>query len=200
MPAEQIIFLLVLFVILSLFVKNWKKILVIMTGWGIMETFNFLYENPFWMWMQYKFGVINGSIYCSIGVVIVNAALIIWYQKCNIDWLGVNVLEQIKADGHKWIDRVENNDKWYIRIPSYPFAKLFQLLLWLLKKNDIFTFIALSIFTDSFITTAFLRHGKFGKLNLRDLYIFLLSTLINCIVWSVWCAFILEIIKNIFNI
>jgi hypothetical protein len=194
---EKIVFLLVLFIILTLVVKNWKKILVIMTGWGIIEFFNFFYENPFWIWMQFKFGILWGSIYCSIGAIIVNVILVIWYQRTGVDWLGVDVFEEIKKDGDKWIERISKHNKWYIRIPSYPFAKLFQLLLWLLKKDDIFTFIAFSIFTDSFVTTTFMRHGKFGKLTMKDWNTFIASVIISCVTWSLWCAFVLEIVKKI---
>jgi hypothetical protein len=167
-----------------LFSRNWKRILQVASAWGLYNFSGWIYDYLFWGAMLVWFGNLWGSVWCSLGALVINFFLLRWYQKNEKDWLGVNILEEIKAKGHEWAERLCNHHRWYVKYSIYLFAKLFQGIIWCLNKNDVFAFLFLSIWKDSFITTAFLRHGKFGELNRRDYAIFLGSTILSTICWS----------------
>jgi len=196
---QTIIFFTVLFIVLSLVSKNWKTIAKVMSGWGIMESLNFFYDFPLWIWLQAHFGFVRGSIYASIGAFVVNIGLLIWYQRSGEDWLGVNIFEQIKEEGDEWARKVNSYQGWFLKVvlffPVYLPSQIFRLVLWSLKKTELITFIVFSIGTDSFVTTVFLRHGKFGPLNLRDVKIFVASTILSCFTWSLFDGSLVTISK-----
>ena len=79
-------------------------------------------------------------------------------------------------------------------------AKILHFIIWLLHKNDIFAFVTLSTWQDSFITTIFLRHGKFTRLNRRDYMIFVFSTILSCMVWSAMAQFVIVLAKIAWNL
>ena len=186
--------------ILFLLSKNWKRTLQIMSGWGLYEIVCWTYDNPFWLYVQNRFGVVNGSVLLTIGAFIINFSVLCWYQKKGVDWLGVGILEEIKERGHRWAEKIYNHHNWFVKIIAYLPAKSFQLIVWLLNKNDLLAFFFLSVMKDSFVTTAFLRHGRFGKLEKGDIAILVLSTLVSCAIWSAWMAVLLELIKAVWRV
>jgi len=140
-------------------------------------------------------GNLWGSLICSVGALVINLCVLIWYQKKGIDWLGVTILEEVKERGHQWAANLYRHDKWYEKWATHSFAKAFQILLSLLNKNDILAFLVLSIWQDSFITTAFLRHGRFGKLETRDYLILITSTIVSVVTWSIGMILIIQAAK-----
>jgi len=73
-------------------------------------------------------------------------------------------------------------------------------MIWLLNKNDIFAFVTLSVWQDSFITTIFLRHGKFDKLDKRDYIVFVSSTILSCLVWGILMQVVITAIRGFLGI
>ncbi len=65
---------------------------------------------------------------------------------------------------------------------------------WFLK-NKIVAFIVLSIYEDSFVTIAFFKQGKAGKLSKKDIVIFIASTILGCISFSIFWVAIFFIFK-----
>ena len=173
---------------------NLKKSLKVMSGWGIYEAWNFLFDFILWPILQALYGLI-GVIFLILMVLFLNFMVLLWYQKKKVDWFGVNVLEDVKAKGHIWVNKIGASSNTVKKISLYIPAKILQLMIWLLNKNDIFAFVTLSIWQDSFITTIFLRHGKFTKLESRDYIIFISSTILSCLVWSVLMQAIITAIK-----
>jgi hypothetical protein len=155
--------------------NNWRRTLQVIGNWGIYKGLGWFYDYPLWGFMVLWLGNLWGSLTCSIGAFVINFCLLVWYQKRKVDWLGVNILEEIKERGTQW--------------------KIFQLILWLLKKNDLTAFFVLSIMEDSFITTAFLRHGRFGKLVTKDYLILTASTLVSTVAWSLGMIVAIQLAK-----
>ncbi len=60
---------------------------------------------------------------------------------------------------------------------------------WFLK-NKIVAFIILSIYEDSFVTLAFFHKGKTEKLDKKDILIFISSTILGCLSFSIFWKFI----------
>jgi hypothetical protein len=164
---------------------SWKSVLSVAGGWFSLELLNFFLDGPVWVFMIGAFGIVTGTIAMIFIAFFVNSTQLIVYQKIGQDLLGVEAVEKIKSKSTKWSNNICNHKNLCIRIPLYIPAKLLNSVSWLLSKNDATAFFVLTAITqDSFIVTTFLRHGRFGKLKLRDWTIFISSTLIGCVIWS----------------
>lgn len=162
---------------------NWRKALVVVGGWGAYEAFCVIYDYLLWPLVQGYYGD-KSVILLTLGAMALNFLVLKWYQASGNDWLGVNYLEEIKIKGDKWAEKIYQHQSGLVRALMYVPAKVFQLVIWLLKKNDVLAFLFLSAWKDSFVTTAFLRHGRFGKLEKRDYWVFIFSTILSCLVWG----------------
>ena len=202
MPTEiifTIVGVVVLGVIVFLVSKNWKRTVQVMSGWGIYEAYAFAFDFILWPILQSFYGI-AGVILLIFLALIANFLVLLWYQKHKVDWFGVNVLEDIKEKGHIWVREVDNHKNIFKKISLYIPARLLQFMIWILNKNDIFAFVTLSIWQDSFITTIFLRHGKFTKLDKRDYIIFVSSTIFSCLIWSVLMQIIITAVKAVWGL
>ena len=176
--------ILILGIIIFLVSKNWRRSLQVMSGWGIYEAYNFSVDFILWPLLQAFYGFV-GVLILIVMSLINNFIILLWYHRKKVDWFGVNEIESIKAKGHLWVHEVGNHQSLVKRFSLYIPAKILQFMIWLLNKNDIFAFVTLSTWQDSFITTIFLRHGKFDKLDKRDYIIFVASTIFGSLAWSV---------------
>jgi len=178
---------------------NIKKTLMVVGGWGIYDSIDSVYNLIIWPIVQNSYGVIS-VLYLTIGAIILNLLVLHWYQRQGTDWLGVKYLEEIKEREVEFANKFYFHKNRIVRILMYIPIKIFQLVIWLLKKNDVFAFFFLSLFNDSFITTVVLRHGRFDKLNKRDYLIFISSTLLGCFLWGFFVEiglFILHFLVNL---
>ncbi|MEI8339240.1 MAG: hypothetical protein WCF94_01090 [bacterium] len=179
--------------------KNIKRTAVVMSGWGLYEAYNFAFDYIIWPILQAFYGV-WGMIILIIMALTMNFFVLIWYHKKKVDWFGVNEIEDLKVKGHMWVHEVSNHKNLIKRFSLYIPAKLLQLMIWLLNKNDIFAFVTLSVWQDSFITTIFLRHGSFEKLDKRDYTIFIASTIFSCLAWGVLMQIVITILRLAYNL
>lgn len=170
-----------------------------MSGWGLYEVWNFSFDFLLWPILQALYGLI-GVIFLILVVLIMNFIVLLWYQKHKVDWFGVNVLEDLKARGHLWVHEVDNHKSILKKVSLYIPAKILQFMIWLLNKNDIFAFVSLSLWQDSFITTIFLRHGNFEKLNKKDYTVFVSSTILSCLGWAVLMQVVIVAVKAIWGL
>ena len=188
--------IMVLGIIVFFVSKNIKKTAQVMTAWGLYEAYNFSFDFIVWPIIQDIYGF-KGIILLILLALINNFIILLWYQKKKSDWFGVNVFEDIKTKGHIWARKVGESENTIKKFSLYIPAKILQFFIWLLNKHDIFAFVTLSVWQDSFITTIFLRHGKFDKLDKRDYIIFLSSTILGCIGWSLLIQVIIILAKLI---
>ena len=177
-----------------------KRIAHVATGWGLYTTWSWFFDNPLWIFVIGWFGFGVGSVIMIIAAVINNFIFLILHQKDQAKWLGVNGLEILKEEGHQWADKLHKHKNFFIRIIFWIPAKLFKLIVRMVRSNNILAFIALSIETDSFIATAFLRGDVRGKLRTKDYITFLASTILSCFYWSLRNGFILIIIKMLWGV
>lgn len=173
----------VLGIIIFLISKNLKRTAQVMSGWGIYEAYNFSVDYVLWPVLQSLYGL-YGILILIVMALINNFIILLWYHRKKVDWLGVSEVENLKAKGHLWVHQVSNHENLVRRFSLYLPAKFLQFMIWILNKNDIFAFVTLSVWQDSFITTIFLRHGSFEKLDKRDYFIFIFSTIFGCLGWS----------------
>jgi len=193
-----IIGIIILGIIVFLVSKNWRRAVQVMSWWGLYEVWNFSFDFLIWPLLQAFYGFVGVVILIFIALVL-NFIVLLWYQRNKVDWFGVNVLEDIKAKGHIWVHEVDNHKNIIKRISLYIPAKILQFMIWLLNKNDIFAFVTLSVWQDSFITTIFLRHGKFTKLDKRDYIIFVSSTILSCLGWAFLMQFVIIAVRAVWG-
>ena len=178
-----IITILVIGAVVYLLSGNIKKTLVVVGGWGVYDFIDSVYNLVLWPIVQNSYGALS-IVYLTLGAVAMNLPVLYWYQSSGNDWLGVKYLEEVKKRELEFANKFYYHKSKTVRVLMYIPIKIFHLLIWLLKKNDVFAFIFLSLFNDSFIATVFLRHGSFEKLNKRDYLIFAGSTLLGCALWG----------------
>lgn len=181
-------------------IKIFKRIAQVATGLSLLSTFNWLFDNLLWIFVLGWLGFGVGSIVMTVVAMLLNLSLLVWYQKKGTDWLGVNGFAKIKENGDKWAQKVHQHHNIYVRTIFWVPAAFFRLLVWAMRKNDALVFIVLSIQTDSFITTAFLRGKVGGKLTQKDYVVFFGSTALSCLYWSLRNGVILAILKGGFEV
>jgi hypothetical protein len=177
-----------------------KRIAHVATGWGLYTTWSWIFDNPLWIFVIGWFGFGVGSVIMIIAAVINNFIFLILHQNDQAKWLGVNGLDILKEEGHVWAKRIHQHKNHFIRTVFWIPAHLFKFIVKLVRKNNILAFIALSIETDSFIATAFLRGNTQGKLRTKDYLTFIASTILSCFYWSLRNGFILIVIKMVWSV
>lgn len=135
----------------------------LLANWLMVNGFNYLLY-PFIIW---KLGILNGGIAMTVLSFLVCYATLLFYDWSKKDWLGIETIKDVKSyDGNKKIGRLTS---------------------WIMRKSDPVIFLFLSIKFDPFITTAYMRHGKFNGMGRREWAIFMGSLLISNVYWTLAC-------------
>jgi len=94
-------------------------------------------------------------------------ATLLFYDWAKKDWLGIETIKALKDYA---------GDSYFARA-----------LQWAVKKGDAALLVILSVWTDPFVTVAYLRQGahQYNGLSARDWRIFMLSLIIGNGLWSV---------------
>lgn len=135
-----------------------------------------------------------GALAMSLGAVLTNFIVLHAYQRMGIDWLGVGILQTLQTRAHILAARLLQQPSWRGALVHLP-ARLLQFLPRLLRSRPL-AFVALSSFGDSFLTTAYLRDGRFGPLERRDFWVFAASSVVGCAGWTLFHAGALALIKK----
>lgn len=183
-----------------------NRITQILAGHSFLGVFNWLFDNPLYLYVIYRMGPINGGMVMTMLSLVVSLALLLVYERMRVDWLGVSVLETVKERGERWIgvlyERPPREGPWkwifgaVLRAAAFVPSRLFLAVIWALKKGDGFAFFALSLYTDPFITTAFLRHGRFDGFRRRDWYVFAGSVVVANGYWVLRSFAIVELARQ----
>lgn len=135
----------------------------LLANWLMVNGFNLLLY-PYIIW---KLGILNGGLAMTILSFLVCYATILFYDWSKKDWLGIETIKSIKEyEGNKSIGRFTA---------------------WIMKKSDPVIFLFLSLKFDPFITTAYMRHGKFNGMSKRDWSIFMGSLVVSNVYWTLAC-------------
>ncbi len=176
-----------------------RRFLKIVGAWGFLTILNIGYDQILYPFMIWRNGSLIGGGLMTLGSLAICFGMVIWYESTGTDWLGVSVVEDMKENGEgqlrKLRERAARSSVWaVISIALTPFSKFFLLVLWALKKNDILAFVALNIVQDPFVTTVFLRHGRFDGLRRRDWLVFGGSVLFSNGYWIARTSVLLRIL------
>ena len=141
----------------------------VIIGQGIYQTLSWMYDNPLWMAIEAAFGV-RGVAGMMVGAMIINFCVLFYYRSKRVSWLGWD----------KGIELIPIINKMKGRF---------------LREAAIFLF--LSVTQDSFITTAYMRHGREDGLKVKDFVIFFASSLISICYWAVRNGIIVETARSL---
>ncbi len=138
--------------------------------------------------------------------IFITAIFLIVYEYKKIDWMGMDALRSVRDNGDEWIQkfgaRQHHNIAMRLLVKSLAFFPVlfFRLALWMLNKGDFFAFIGLSIVADPFVTTIYLRHGRFDGLKRRDWIIFIASGILSNFYWTLRSYGVVVIIRYVLRI
>ncbi len=118
-------------------------------------------------WVIWQLGAAHGAIVMTLVSFLICYLTLLFYDWAKKDWLGIETIKELKeyaGDSH--------------------FARALR---WAVKKGDAALLVILSIWTDPFITVAYLRQGahQYNGMSARDWRIFMLSLIIGNGLWSV---------------
>jgi hypothetical protein len=157
------------------------------------------FDNLLYLWLLYRYGVFCGGAIATTLSVLICLLLVLRYERMGMDWLGVNVIEAIKEDGEQLTKKL-SSIHWFVRLTSWFPVQIFRIVLWCLKKNDWAAFFALSIHTDPFETTTFLRHGRFDGLKRKDWLVFVGSCLVANGYWTCRSLVVLKSLLGLWHL
>ena len=128
-------------------------------------------------------GVFRGGLAMMVLSFFVCYGILKFYDWAKVDWLGLEVLKEIRDFGPEWIRKLQAKSL-VGKILWWPFSKIILFVLWSLKKGGFIAFFALSVFTDPFTTTVYFRKGSFNGLAKMDWLVFAASVLTGNIYWT----------------
>jgi len=126
-----------------------------------------LFDYMLYPFIIYKFGILAGGGIMTLLSLATCILLLQFYDRTKRDWLGIETTKNI---------REYNGDK-----------RIGQFTSWVMKKSTPIAFLVLSLRFDPFITTAYMRHGKYNGMSKRDWKIFTGSLLISNLYWTLAC-------------
>lgn len=166
----------------------------ILGGHGLYAAMSWFFDNPLYIYVLAVYGTLTGGLVMTALSLVVCIVFMIVYNHTKIDWLGMNVVEKIKNEGHEWIKKYHSKSL-YFKVVAYLPVKVFQIVIWSLKKGDFVAFFVLSIFEDPFITTVYLRHGSFERIKRKEWGIFLSSVVVSNGYWIARNTVIIEVFR-----
>lgn len=146
------------------FTQHRQRLAQIGIGHFLYATVNWLFDNVLYIFVVYRLGlIVGGAIMTMISLVLCAATLLV-YERMQIDWVGAGSL---------------------VRLTSVPSPSWWQRIVrWAMRRGNVAIFLALCIFQDPFITTAYFRQGRFDGLDGRDWRIFLGSVFLSNFYWT----------------
>jgi hypothetical protein len=173
-----------------------KKIATIAIGQTFNQTFDWLFNYPLYLFVVEKLGLVQGYVVMAFASFLVCLIFIQFYDWLKVDWLGIEVAKEVRDFGPEWIKKLNPESK-IAKILWWPFSKIIFIILWALKKGGLVAFMALSIYTDPFITTVYMRKGRheYNGLNRKDWRTFIASTIVSNAYWAMRTFAILESAK-----
>jgi hypothetical protein len=164
--------------------SRWKKKLGIMVvGHTFKQIEEFLFDYTLYPLVIAWLGPIRGGVVMTVLSMAVCYVYLIFYDWSKQDWLGVEVLKEMRdRDGYEGV-----------------LARFFQKAI---RKSHWVAFIILSIQADPFVTTIYMRNGAHGYngLSARDWRVFFGSVAVSNLWWIGIVALAVEGIRYLIHI
>ncbi len=115
----------------------------------------------------FKLGILRGGVVMALLSFVICLLTLRFYDWSKRDWLGIEAIKGMKEyEGNHFLGRCTA---------------------WMLRRSDWLACLLLSVKTDPFITTTYLRVGAFSGMSRRDWKIFVASWFISNLYWTFVC-------------
>jgi hypothetical protein len=157
-----------------------KRIAQIGAGHSLYATFNWFFDNVLYVYVVYNWGMLRGGAVMTALSFAQCAATLIVYQRMRIDWVGAGLIGAL-------------------RLKPRP-SRAESIILWAHDRNRGLIFVALCLFTDPFLTTAYFKEGQFGEITARDWRVFIASVLVSNVYWIFVASLIGHVLVRLWSL
>lgn len=164
---------------MSWLMRHRRRLAQIGLGHLLYAGWNFFFDQVLYVYVIWRLGlVLGGAIMTGLAGLACLLTLLL-YQRMKIDWVGAGSLAALeKVDSPAWWQRI---------------------ILWASRKGGAVVFVALCIFQDAFITTAYFKRGHFGRLSGRDWAIFAGSLLGSNLYWTLRSGAVATVLVTVWH-
>ncbi len=160
-------------------IAAWKeRIATIALGHTVFASIEYAFNYGIYIPVVALLGAVHGGIVMTVLSFATCYLILRFYDWAKRDWLGIEVAKEVADFGPEWIKKLQIHSLFW-KIVWWPFSKIALLLLWAVRKGGLVAFFFLSIFTDPFTTTVFLRRESFNGLTKNDWAVFVGSVLVG---------------------
>ena len=156
------------------FVRHRGRLAEIGTGHTLYALFNWQFDNIVYVYVIYRWGLLVGGAFMTLLSALQCALLLLIYERMRIDWVGVGSIERFSEMPRRMIQ-------------------------WATKHGRPLVFVALCVFQDPFITTAYFRGAKFDGLRAKDWRLFFASVLVSNGYWTLRSGIVAAAVVGIYN-
>ena len=147
--------------------KYLKRIGVLAIGHAVNSLSVWAFDYALYPFVIWKLGLLKGGTLMAALSLIVCLLTLWFYDWSKRDWLGIEAVKLLRDGEAK--------------------SRFRRILAWALAKGDFPACVALSVYSDPFITTAILRRGAFNGMTPRDWTVFFASWIISNGWWALAC-------------
>lgn len=182
-----------------------KRLAQVSTGLGLYGAFNWVFDQLVYPTVIAVYGVIQGGLAMSALSMAQCSLVLVFYEHQKIEWLGLDAVDVTKEKSIQWLQALDCRKyrnaliRFSTRIFFFLPRTVLRFVLWLLTRGDIPSLLGLSLLTDPFITTAYLRRGAFNGLRRKDWLVFIVSGIIANAYWSIRCLGLVVLAKYVWN-
>lgn len=142
---------------------NGRRFAELAMGHSINKALDYMFDYVLYPAAIWNLGAFLGGGVMAVASLAICLCCLRLYDWSKRDWLGIEAIKSLRTDPSR-------AGTWM------PLARL-------LRMGTIPAFLGLSIYTDPFITTAYMRSGAFNGMSKRDWSIFIGSWLIGNLEW-----------------
>lgn len=170
---------------------------------GVYQVIDWTFDNPLYAAAIFYLGPIRAFLWMTLAAAVLNSTYLFIYWKTGIDWLGIGAIKKaaIATEEQELIGKIWHRRfawgllRWPYRLLMAPILAAAKIVLWGISRGRVTTFVVLSMFQDSFVATAYFRHGKIGRLDRKDWQVFFASLIISNLYWTLRWGVIVEIFR-----
>lgn len=208
--------------VVAFFAANRKKIVTLLVGRGLWSSVSWAYDNLLYAAAVGWLGALVGGAIMTTGSLVICAAMLLYHRKKKVEWLGWDdAVEALKEHEQSFAEVFEamttTRSLAYFTLATtlctqqrvlmlaivlaiLVLFKIFILAIRIRALEDTIAFVALSIFEDPFLTTAYLRHGQQDGLRTRDWAILFASVLLGNCYWILRTVVIVQFAKYLWHL
>jgi hypothetical protein len=176
-----------------------RQAIMVTSFYAFLELCNVLLDWILWPLFQGLVGGWSSFALLTFLAFSMNIGLLWMYEKKGQDYLGVGILEDLKAKGLAMSFACEGKTLFGKTVHIVKTAA-FKSAMWM-ARSDFVVFIVLSCAMDSFVCLGFMRKGRFGPLTRNDKLVFVTSTIVSCGFWTLITDVVtLKAIKHVWEL